>query len=424
MPGGSPSRPPAEPDAAVGQGLVVEAGVVDPLVVLVAQRDRVGQVGAAAVGPGSSVVELAPGVGAFAAGGGAGVVFESFGEALGLGEESALAAEVEGDGRLPRTAGRMPALQARRRASPAERVWSVSRRAAFRAPVRTVWSMVTTTVAAVLVCRWSVGRCSRSSANASPRRWRQSKDRSAAVVGAGSRIRRGAVIASMILPSIAAARAGMVKCPVVVPSPLSCRVSEHLSRAACSSVRTSSFSWASTTFWSGSTVSIARRASRRSWSGLNRAAFSTSAASTALALLRRSPRGSWPVARTITAAWSGETRPASRASAVASCPESQFARQRDLAGCVGAGHGGGLGQPGVGTGEPGVLGDTRPESAAATSLSLRPPVAGSLGPPPPHRCSGGANQQESSGAGRSMRAGPRPQPTPHWFRGGGRGVLP
>ncbi len=72
----------------------------------------------------------------------------------------------------------------------------------------------------------------------------------------------------------------MVKCPVVVPSPLSCRVSEHFSRAACSSVRMSSFSWASTIFWSGSTASIARRAMRRSWSGLNRAAFSTSDAST------------------------------------------------------------------------------------------------------------------------------------------------
>ena len=38
----------------------------------------------------------------------------------------------------------------------------------------------------------------------------------------------------------------------------------------------SSFSWASTIFWSGSTASIARRAMRRSWSGLNRAAFATS----------------------------------------------------------------------------------------------------------------------------------------------------
>ena len=71
-----------------------------------------------------------------------------------------------------------------------------------------------------------------------------------------------------------------MKCPVVVPSPLSCRVSEHLSRAACSSDRMSSFSWASTTCWSGSMASIARRASRRSWSGLNRVACSTRWAST------------------------------------------------------------------------------------------------------------------------------------------------
>ncbi len=44
-----------------------------------------------------------------------------------------------------------------------------------------------------------------------------------------SRMRRGAVMASMILPSMAAAKAGTVKWPVVVPSPLSCSVSEHLS---------------------------------------------------------------------------------------------------------------------------------------------------------------------------------------------------
>ena len=47
---------------------------------------------------GLSVVELAPGVGAFAAGGGAGGVFEPFRQALGLGEEPGCVAEVEGDG--------------------------------------------------------------------------------------------------------------------------------------------------------------------------------------------------------------------------------------------------------------------------------------------------------------------------------------
>jgi hypothetical protein len=60
---------------------VVEAGVVDPLVVLVAQRDGVGEIGAAAFGPGLSVVKLAPGVGPFASGGCAGVVFQAFREA-------------------------------------------------------------------------------------------------------------------------------------------------------------------------------------------------------------------------------------------------------------------------------------------------------------------------------------------------------
>ena len=43
------------------------------------------------------MVELAPGVGAFAAGGGAGLVSEPGGEALGFGEQPVLAAEVEGD---------------------------------------------------------------------------------------------------------------------------------------------------------------------------------------------------------------------------------------------------------------------------------------------------------------------------------------
>ena len=67
-----------EPDAAVGHGLGVVAGVVDPVVVLGAEGDGVGEVGAAALGPGLSVVELAPGVGAFAAGGGAGRMFDAF----------------------------------------------------------------------------------------------------------------------------------------------------------------------------------------------------------------------------------------------------------------------------------------------------------------------------------------------------------
>ena len=63
------------------------------------------------------------------------------------------------------------------------------------------------------------------------------------------------------------------------------------------------------------------------------------------------------MARTITAACSGETSPASRASAVASCPESssparatwRAASARDTVVV--------FAEPGVGTGEPGVLRD-------------------------------------------------------------------
>jgi hypothetical protein len=58
---------------------VVVAGVVDPVVVLGAEGDRVGEVGLPALGPGLSVVELAPGVGAFAAGRCASGAFEAFG---------------------------------------------------------------------------------------------------------------------------------------------------------------------------------------------------------------------------------------------------------------------------------------------------------------------------------------------------------
>ena len=231
--------------------------------------------------------------------------------------ESALAAEVEGDGLGAEDGGEDAGGAARRRASPAESVWSVSRWAAFIAPARTVWSMVTGHGGSGLGVQVVGGQVfeelgERESAAVPP------VEGTVMLLEPGSRMRRGAVMASMTLPSMAAARAGMVKWPVVVPSPLSCRVSEHLSRAACSSLRMSSFSWASTIVWSGSTASIARRARRRSWSGLNRAAFSTRDASTVWRCSSVTPSGSCPVARTITAACSGETRPASSASAVAS----------------------------------------------------------------------------------------------------------
>ena len=50
------SRAPAESDGAVGQVAVVVGGVVDPLVVVVAQGGGVGEVGLPASGPGLSVV--------------------------------------------------------------------------------------------------------------------------------------------------------------------------------------------------------------------------------------------------------------------------------------------------------------------------------------------------------------------------------
>ena len=71
--------------------------VVDALVVPVAKRDCIVEVGATAVGPGLTVVEIAPGVGTIASRGRgrAGVVLQSGGDALGLAEESRLSAEVE-----------------------------------------------------------------------------------------------------------------------------------------------------------------------------------------------------------------------------------------------------------------------------------------------------------------------------------------
>ena len=215
-----------------------------------------------------------------------------------------------------------PALQARRRASPAEMVSPVSRWATLRAPVRVVWSRVTTTVAAVLGCRWSVGRCSRSSAKARPRRCLQSglgrspeRGRSPVV-----RMRRGAVIDSRTFFSTAAARRGTVKWPLVVPSALSWKVSEHRSRAVSSSVRTRSFSWASTAAVSGSTVARTRLARRRSWSGSKRWACCTRVASTVARCSGLTVVGSWSLAVRITAAWAGESRPSSRAVAVVSWP--------------------------------------------------------------------------------------------------------
>ena len=215
----------------------------------------------------------------------------------------------------------MPAVQARRRASPAERAWSVSRWAALRAPARTVWSMVTTTVAAVLVCRWSVGRCSRSSAKASPRRCRQSNDRSPG---------GGAFLAH--------------------PSGSSHRV-DDLAEHRCSERGDGEVSGGGAVavvvqgqgallarcllFGADELVLVGVDDLLVGFDGLDRPTGDPAELVGTepgrlrhqlglhnLTLFSGDTGGIWPVARTITAAWSGETSPASRASAVASCPMS------------------------------------------------------------------------------------------------------
>ncbi|MEZ5193467.1 MAG: hypothetical protein R2734_13860 [Nocardioides sp.] len=113
-------------------------------------------------------MEVAPGVGAVAAVGGAGVVHGGEGAALRLGVEALLAAEVEGREVPDRTAGRIPALQAIRRAWAALISSPVSRLAPRRSVSSWSWSRRITTVAAVLWWSRSVGRCSRSSVKAWP----------------------------------------------------------------------------------------------------------------------------------------------------------------------------------------------------------------------------------------------------------------
>ena len=260
--------------------------------VLGAEGNGVGEVGAAALGPGSSVVELAPGVGAFAAGGGAGGVFESFGHPSAT--RRTVGSPGRGRGRRTWCRGRRGGCRRcrrgggllRRRGLVGVEVGCLHR--AGQDGVVDGDDHGRSRLRVQVVRREVLEELGEREAAAVP----PVEGTVCAAVGTWLRIRRGAVIASMTLPSIAAASAGMVKWPVVVPSPLSCRVSEHLARAACSSLRMSSFSWASTIFWSGSTASIARRAMRRSWSGLNRAAFSTSEASTVWRCSALAPAGS------------------------------------------------------------------------------------------------------------------------------------
>ena len=156
----------------------------------------------------------------------------------------------------------------------------------------------------------------------------------------GSRIRRGAVIASMTLPSIAAASAGTVKCPVVVPSPLSCSVSEHLLLRCL-------------LLGADELVLVGVDDALVGFDGFDRSARdptelvgaepgrpSPPGSSPRPDAARRSLRsGSCPVACTITAACPGETSPASRAFGGGVVPGLQLGGQRDLSGRVRTGHG-------------------------------------------------------------------------------------
>ena len=89
---------------------MVVPGVVDATVVEPAQRDHVGEVGVAPATPGSSVVELAPGVRDLAAVGSAGGVAGGTGHALGLGEQPLGATEVEGLGLAAEHGGHEPGV--------------------------------------------------------------------------------------------------------------------------------------------------------------------------------------------------------------------------------------------------------------------------------------------------------------------------
>ena len=162
--------------------------------------------------------------------------------ALGGGVQPALAAEVERLRPLPSTAGMIPALQASRRASPAEMRAPVSRRADARPSSRCWWSTCTSTPAPTRVKPPAlpsglVGRCSSSSVNPSP--IRSVQDRFCAAVltsrvssvrpghraSAGEPLRRGQLLERGRAAGGRAAR-GSRTSPTKVPSPLSPSVSQ------------------------------------------------------------------------------------------------------------------------------------------------------------------------------------------------------
>ena len=166
---------------------------------------------------------------------------------------------------------------------------------------------------------------------------------------------------------------------------------------------------------------------RRSWSGLNRAAFSTRCASTTWRCSSLTVSGSWPVARTITAACSGRDEPGVQGLGGGVVTGVQLRWPARPGGRRPTGHGGGLGEPGVGAGEPGVLRDPglsqqpRPPSASrprcrriarsssATTAACSPAT------------SGGRRRRASGPSPRAPR--PRQRAPGGCRRGGGRGVL-
>jgi hypothetical protein len=118
---------------------------VDESVVEAAEQAAVLDVGVAAVGPGQpGVVGIRPGRRSVAAGEHAAAVALPEGDLLSRAEQPSGPAEVERYRRAAQTIGRMPALQASRRASPADRSPPVDN-AAVPTPLRRFCSSTVTT---------------------------------------------------------------------------------------------------------------------------------------------------------------------------------------------------------------------------------------------------------------------------------------
>ena len=138
--------------------------------------------------------------------------------------------------------------------------------------------------------------------------------------------------------------------------------------------------------------------------------------------------GSCRPACTITAACPGETRPASRAAAVASWPpDSSCGGERDLAGRLWCGRWWSVGDPGLGAGEPGIRRGTGLVGGGDHLELQRLDPAG--GPVQRRRPRGavlaanGARRRRASGPGH-LASRPHPRAPGGRFRGGGRGALP